>query len=126
MGGRHTLTIFYVKNLYGLRHWHKHTHSFPPCTAHVSTTRKEIPASLEYYKETRLGRLPVSQPLGTLCQYVSIPEKLGCSSESKIKHSRTQAEKIMSSVVHHQSHTEGAGRREMLPILSSLRQKLKL
>lgn len=43
--GRHAFITFFV-NLYELRHWHKHIHSFPSQTPHVCRSREWKPASV--------------------------------------------------------------------------------
>ena len=112
-----THSYHFLKNLYELRHWDKCIHLYPPQTSHISTTRKQPRLCWNITKKPGWGGSQGLSPEGH-CVNMSLPSRSWAVPWN-------QAKKQFLSVACHQPLVEGAGLEEMLPIISSLRQKLK-
>ena len=69
--GRHAFITFFM-NLYELRHWHKHIHSFLLQTPHVCRPRERKPALAGVQQRNQawhLCRLSAPESTASLCLY---------------------------------------------------------
>ena len=113
-----THSYHFLKNLYELRHWDKCIHLYPPQSSHISTTRKQSPDSVGTSQRNQAGEGSQGLSPKGHCVNMSLPSRSWAVPWN-------QAKKQFLSVACHQPLVEGAGLEEMLPIISSLRQKLK-